>query len=52
MFAFFKVVAEGYKGQSEAEQSDINTVGNLIKMQLNEISATGVQYLSTASINC
>lgn len=45
-------MAEGYKGQSDAEQLHINTVGKLIKMLLNEIPATGIQYLSTASINC
>lgn len=53
MFGFLsKEMAEGYKGQGGAVQSDINTVRKLIKMQLNEITAAGVKNLSTAAINC
>lgn len=42
---FLKEVAEGYRGQSVAEQAGINAVRGLIKTQLNEISAAGVQCL-------
>lgn len=42
---FLKEVAEGYRGQSVAEQAGINTVRGLIKMQLNEIGAAGGQCL-------
>lgn len=40
---FSKEEAVGYRGQRKAEQSDINTARKLIKMQLNEITATAIQ---------
>lgn len=44
----FKGNGSESKGQRGAERSDINTVRKLIKMQLNGITAAGVQYLTAA----